>query len=138
MMFLPAETFLMEEKMIVGSKLTAEKVGTMKKVLILAIGVLFIPFTVFGMQAMTEAEMDLIRAQYGTIPETDYASRINHYPDNEASRHVTTNPSATIQNGPSMQVNSSTSAGIAILIDDLKIFFSGGGEIWYQTSNYSG
>lgn len=112
----------------------------MKKGFALAVCMLLFPFAVFGMQPMTEPEMDAVKAQSGVLQEGDMKES-PLFNDKGLGTEFTIQTSGNqldmlsdTASGATIDTKNSSGAGVAIFIDDVKIFFGGPSETWYQTS----
>ena len=101
--------------------------------------ILLVPFTAFGMQVMSDAEMDAITAQYSASLEIGEERAANRYPENETPRYEAAHLFARSQNRTGSRAESmGAGAGVAVMIDDMKFFFGGSREFWYRSTGNPG
>lgn len=106
----------------------------MKKGFALAVWMLLVPFVAFGMQPLTEAEMESINASSGvTSPIDDEKTYSGMEVDSLARKDFELSVNDTETRSDVSRLGS----GVAIFINDVIIYTGGSSEIWYQTSGAS-
>jgi hypothetical protein len=104
---------------------------------IIITGLVLVPLAAFGMQVLSDAEMDSIKARTGVAQTIEGMALHQHDSnDNDAPVHPASDNSRDLSG---TKVNPRPSgSGVAIFINDVVIFSGGRYEIWYQNGKTSG